>query len=48
MLGDGYKVNAIGNGMVILINQLPSEKHKEFNVHHVEICMCSQIVLQLT
>ena len=32
VLGDGYKVDAIGNGTVILTNQLPSGKRKKCNL----------------
>ena len=35
VLGDGYKVDAIGNGTVILTNQLPSGKRKKCNLYHV-------------
>ena len=35
VLGDGYKVDAIGNRTVILTNQLPSGKHKKCNLYHV-------------
>ena len=36
-LRDGYKVDVIGNGTIILTNQLqlPSGKHKKCNLHHV-------------
>ena len=35
VLGDGYKVDAIGNGTVILTNQFPSGKRKKCNLYHV-------------
>ena len=34
-LGDGYEVDAIGNGIVVLTNQLPGGKYQKCNLHHV-------------
>ena len=35
VLGDGYKVDAIGNGTIILTDQLPCGKCKKCNLYHV-------------
>ena len=35
ILGDGYEVDAIGNGIVVLTNQLPGGKYQKCNLHHV-------------
>ena len=34
-LGDGYEVDAIGNEIVVLTNQLPGGKYQKCNLHHV-------------
>ena len=34
-LGDGYEVDGIGNGIVILTSQLPSGKHRKCKLHNV-------------